>query len=450
MKRILCVLLSALMCITMFSGCVSEPDPLRVLVDADGADWEVNSCKGIMEEFLKSVEAMGGPGNVELEVLPALGDAREAAIDRIRTEIMSGGGPDVFIVRSDHGENPRELLFPIAEKALYNGFFLPLDEYIENAQFMEWDKHTKAIMDAGRNEHGQQIIPLMYTVPLTFYRESDIPGVKPGVETTWQDMIEDECGVLSAAAAWDRRVFEEFHYIHAATHYIEYILGDFADYENDELLFSEEELIERTVEVLEMGKAYEQKAFTDIPHYQTTMRIGYDYDVQYGQSTGFWIDTRANSDPYNGIRYKDAQTMIPIYSDDGGVTATVSAFAAINGNTKYAEDAFFILDLLLSPMYQQNFDLYDEFFVSTEPGIPVHEDLMQKAYPIRKIFFITDENYKEYSRVREQITRVYFRGDMMEVFDEMYSQCWHADEKGKDIVPIISEYYKRLKQMMAE
>ena len=75
---------------------------------------------------------------------------------------------------------------------------------------------------------------------------------------------------------------------------------------------------------------------------------------------------------------------------------------------------------------------------------------MQKAYPIRKIFFITDENYKEYSRVREQITRVYFRGDMMEVFDEMYSQCWHADEKGKDIVPIISEYYKRLKQMMAE
>lgn len=450
MKRVLCVLLSALICIAVFSGCTDKSEPLRVLVDADGADWEVNSCKGIMEEFLKSVEAMGGPSNVELEVLPALGDAREAAIDRIRTEIMSGSGPDVFIVRSDVGGNLRELLFPIAEKALENGFFLPLDDYIEKAQFMEWDKHTKAIMDAGRNEYGQQIIPLMYTIPLTFYREEDIPEVKTGVETTWQDMIEDKSGILSTAATWNHRKFEAFHFAHADNHYIEYILGDFADYESDKLLFSEEGLLERTTEVLEMEKAYEEKAFTDIPHYQTPMFIGYDYDVQYGQSINFWRDTRANGDPYNGIRYKDAQTMIPIYSDDGGVTATISAFAAINGNTKYAEDAFFIVDLLLSPMYQQGFDLYDEYFASTTPGIPVHEDLMQKAYPIGKIFFITDENYKEYSRVREQITRVLFRGDLMEVFDMMDTQCHHAYEKGEDIAPIVSDYYGMLKQMIAE
>ena len=41
-----------------------------------------------------------------------------------------------------------------------NHLSLPLDNYIENAKYMGWDKFLPVVMDAGRNDEGQQIIPL--------------------------------------------------------------------------------------------------------------------------------------------------------------------------------------------------------------------------------------------------------------------------------------------------
>ncbi len=47
---------------------------------------------------------------------------------------MSGKGPDVFIVACPGGvfNNPSEALFAVPEKAMQNGLFLTLDDYIEN------------------------------------------------------------------------------------------------------------------------------------------------------------------------------------------------------------------------------------------------------------------------------------------------------------------------------
>ena len=182
MKRALCVLLAVVLIVSIFSGCaeageVGELEPLRILVDANASEFAERSCKKMMEEFVEYAASIGGPTDVIIEVLPDLDAARESAIERIRTEIMGGGGPDLFIVRSDRGEvSRRELLFPIPEKAMENGLFLPLDKYIKKAQFMEWDKHTEAIMDAGRDRYGQQMIPMVYTTPLTFTAQRISPA----------------------------------------------------------------------------------------------------------------------------------------------------------------------------------------------------------------------------------------------------------------------------------
>jgi len=457
MKRALCILLTVVMIIAMFSGCAEageagELEPLRILVDADAPEFAEESCKKMMEEFIEYAVSVGGPTDVVIEVLPSLDNARESALDRIRTEIMAGDGPDLFIVRSDRGVNDRDLLFPIPEKAMENGLFLPLDKYIKKAQFMEWDKHTKAIMDAGRDRFGQQMIPMVYTTPLTFYRTADIPDVKPEADTSWQDMLEDETNILRTAATWRHSVKGNDEFKESENSYLEYILGDLADFRKDKLLFSEEELLQRVIEVIETENAYKEKEISSgFAHYQTRIYPGFDYDLDHHLGPGLWIDTRyTKPDQYRGIQFKDEQTMIPIYSDDGGVTATIAAFTAINANTRRAEDAFFIMDLLLSRYWQQQLNLYDVYFGGGAAGIPVHEDLMQKGYPIRPIFYIKQANYQEYSRVREQITRAYFRGDFTDSFEELYKECKPAYVSGKDIEPIVAEFYQKLKIMIAE
>ena len=46
-------------------------------------------------------------------------------------------------------------------------------------------------------------------------------------------------------------------------------------------------------------------------------------------------------------------TMVPIYSENGDVTATVQVYTGINRNTKHPEEAFFVVDYLMSAQAQQ-------------------------------------------------------------------------------------------------
>ncbi|MBP3704706.1 MAG: hypothetical protein J6I98_04140, partial [Clostridia bacterium] len=370
-----------------------------------------------------------------------------------RTEIMSGDGPDLYIVNCRKGLNNREPLFPVPEKAMTGGLFLSLDDYIDNAQFMEWDKHTKAIMDAGRDEYGQQIVPMAYTLPLTFYRTADVPDVKPDADTSWQDMLADESGVLKAATAWRHDEIAESRFADYSDNYLEYILGNLANFENDELLVTQEELLERVTEVIEIDKACDSgEASETPPHYQTCMYVGFDYGPRLDGQPYTSIEPRSwLPESYRGIHFNDPQTMIPIYSDDGGVTATVTGFMAIDANTDRAEDAFFLLDFIMSREWQRKNVLYAHY-EKEAGGIPVHEDLMQRTCPIfaRSQFYLLDENYAEYSRVREQINRVYFQGTFTDIFDDMYWECRSAYDRGEDLMPIVEEYYTQLKILMAE
>jgi len=429
MKKMVSVLLIVLMIMAMFSGCAPEPDTMRICLDvgAMGAGNPV-PAEQVMQEFLSTIVLMGGPEDVILEIVPAGGSEGTMALKRLRTEIMAGEGPDLFIVTCGGGpyENKGDALFPIPEKAMKSGLFLPLDEYIENAQYMEWDKQIPAIMDAGRDEYGQQIIPLAYTLPVTFCRAEEYLE-KPSAETTWQDMVEDG-GMLSVAATGpydDSYGFQRFNFL-------EYALGELADYDEEKLLFTEEELLQRTTEMLSLWDRYENDAFSQVPNF---------YQSRITESMFYMADT-------NGIGKEEERRMIPIYSDDGGTTVSVAAFAAINANTTYPEDAFFVLDLLMSRSYQQKFDLYRDYLCKF-CAVPVDEDLLHQSAPIED-FYLTDINYQEYVRVRDQIQHVRFRGGLDLVLKDMLDDCVEAQNNQRNYTAIVSEYYRKMERMLGE
>lgn len=437
--RVLFSLLILLLC----CGCKeNKSSPLRVCVDFGYAIPNLLSeaeVERLLETFQDYGQAYGGPVDYELEIVPASGPERDTALDRLRTEIMAGGGPDVFYVANLSQENTgTDGLFPIPEKSMAEGIFLPLDEYIENSsQFTDWDNQIEPIMAAGRTEEGQVVVPLSYTLPVTFYRRSDVPNTYTA-DTTWADMLADESGILQAAGTWYHPAatfYEDF--VGGKGDFLENILGKLADYEKEELQFTPEDLLERAEEILALKEKEAAGELTAVPkHFQLSLSLNYDGSPQYHEWTPI-------------PRYEDL-TMVPIYSDDGGATATIVSFAAVNTNTARPADAFFVIDILLSDTIQRSSNVSYKLLLLK--ALPVQADLgkeWDRDYRIRGWGF-SEANFEEYCRVREQITNVQFQSLLTQELDDFYGKLQMAETNGQDPAQLAAEAYAAMERALKE
>jgi len=455
-KLFACLMVLALLCLTacgnmssvrctddvMVYGDMKAKDPLRICIDMyHAASFGYEG----MEEFLERLNGLVGLSDVIIECIPSDQDengrlqetsVRAAALDRIRAEIMAGEGPDVFIMEYrymidrlsyevDYGKT--NCLFKYPEKAMENGIFLPLDEYMENStQLTEWDKQIEAVLAAGQNDEGQQIIPLNYSFPLLAYPKTTGEHI-PDKKYTWDDMLTHpdllpysldlaNFGFLNTRDnEWSQPSADLVH-----------VLGTYADFEKEELLITEEELLKTVREIL----SFEQK----------------DQYESVEQAEEIEIDTYYLRDE----RYNKPMTFMPYYSRNGGVTAEIYAFAAVNRNTKRPEDAFKVIDLLMSKEFQRTSRLYHEVICLN--SLPLHEELFQKTTPLGGMqSSMTDENFAAFSAVRAQLTDAVFESEGVFMLQMMLSHCMHASEKGERTVEeIVHEYYIDLERRMRE
>ena len=96
------------------------------------------------DALTKTLSRMLGYGkdfSLLVEALPSSGQERDIAASRIRTEIMAGKGPDLFLCAQrmrglSSGPDP---FFKFPVKAMSNHIFMPLDNYIEKAEDIDWD-----------------------------------------------------------------------------------------------------------------------------------------------------------------------------------------------------------------------------------------------------------------------------------------------------------------------
>ena len=115
---------------------------------------------GHIHDFTSKFKYFTGIEDVQLIYLPRQGVERETKLQRLRTEVMSGAGPDIFIVNCGSADYA---LFPYPEKMMNSGFFLLLDDYIENhAQFTDWDKQEQVTEVIFTNELSK-VLALMST-----------------------------------------------------------------------------------------------------------------------------------------------------------------------------------------------------------------------------------------------------------------------------------------------
>ncbi len=453
-KLIACLMVLVLLCLTacgsggfanhgknvMVYGKSETKDPLRICIDMyhGSSSPEVE----IMEEFLERLNGIAGLSDVVIEYIPSdqdgngrLRDAsvRSAALDRIRAEIMAGEGPDVFIMEYTSATDPltymvdsnkTNCLFKFPEKAMENGVFLPLDAYMENnTRLTEWNKQIEVVLAAGRNEEGQQIIPLNYGFPLLAYPKSEGEHI-PDKQYTWDDMLTHPDLLPFSLDLANFGWFDHEWCLSNAD--LVHVIGTYADFEKEELLITEEELLKTVREIMSLEKKDTYESVDKAEEIDTSIYLMRDE------------------------HFNNPMTFMPFYSRNGGVTAEIYAFAAVNRNTKRPEDAFKVIDLLMSKEFQRTSRLYNKVICLN--SLPMHEELFQKSTPLGGgQDSMTDENFAAFSAVRAELTDAVFESEGVFMLDGMFSDCIHASENGeKTVEEIVHECYTDLERRVRE
>lgn len=446
MKKAISFLLCFAVLFTLFPGCAEKkPEPLRLLVDLELGGVRFSSIEASTERFLSWAREQGGPEDVEVEYLPGEGAERETAVTRLRTEIMSGKGPDLFLLDcpSTFHLDP-DGLFPYPEKAMNSQIFLPLDELIETAGSPDWEKLTPQVMAAGQTEEGQLLVPLAYTFGVTLWKQKDMPPLETGL--TWQEAAESGDPALTFSAAWDPS--DSYPY----QNYLSDVLGDLADYGAEKLAFSQDDLFGLTKEALDLRARRQEGEFDSLPKsLQTVMGVECSSQLFFGADA---IGYTGNGDPL---------TMAPFPNRAGGITATVSSYAGISRNTKRPEDAFALLDLLLDPKLQkESMDdgLWDWLLYMT--ALPIHEELGQEEHRAASSgWYLDKDNFQELCRLREQITAAKFNTCLDQRINRLYLSCKEAlqrqreeggsqEELDREVEKLVSDAYVEMQLMLAE
>lgn len=354
----------------------TEMTVVSVLIDLP-TDTGLTPPGDVMEKTLRDMPGYMKDFMLKIEYIPPhfTGQEREAAISRVRTEIMAGEGPDLFICAQKlfnvtaGPEDQAVFNFPV--QAMKNHLFLPLDEYIEKAEYLDMDALQPVVMAAGRNEEGQQILPLAYTFRATLFdREEYTPTAE--LPMTWEEMAEDPDPAIRVSCGY----------------YLPNVIGELADYSKDEPAFSEEELCALAIKW--------QDTWLTVPE---NLR-------EEDRPLFLPIDMQCFSDAEVDLAGEREYTIIPSYNLSGGVTADITTFGAINRNARCPEEAFRILDYLMDPEIQQTSPL----FQGRMEGLPVYTGTGNSDTPANSYWQMNETNYQAITQAQEHINIANFPG----------------------------------------
>lgn len=270
-------------------------------------------------------------------------------------------------------------------------------------------------MEAGKNEEGQLLLPMSYQITAMLF-DSELYSCTEELPMTWEMMTVSNDPMIQYAGSFQS---------------INNFFGELADYQNDQLTFTEGELLLRYSELRDLKRLRDQQDLRELY-------------TEKGRT--ILLDIGAPAIPLLGDKLDDSSPnyiMIPMYNVDGGVTANITSFAAINRNTKYPELSFRMLDSLLSKDVQSKCRLYGNVM-----GTPVHMDLAQKGQPAQTVFggtwYMSEWNFAQFSSLRDQVNEVKFYTEL----DELLIRI--SGEESKPLDEVVHDNYTKMQMLLAE
>ncbi len=190
------------------SGCNSRSNTdaytLWVVTEESTSDGMNYQAKEIAQRMEEEYEGL----TIKIDILPTEEEEREIVLKQLRTKIMAGNGPDVYLLPTgnaltlDYPENSHrktrtiqiEPLFLDVTQATQNGLFADLQTYYALDESLGIDALNATIMNAGVLSGRRYILPLRYDIPAIFTAPNQ-----------WENYgITEEIMTTNAAALTDR------------------------------------------------------------------------------------------------------------------------------------------------------------------------------------------------------------------------------------------------------
>jgi len=400
-RKSLALILIWVLCAAFLCGCGSEVaensgETLWVVTEQSTSDG-MNLQAQIIAERLEQAH----PGlTIEMEILPLDRQEREVRIKRLRTQIMSGKGPDVYLLPTG-GETATdyefrlhfrarmytavEPLFSDVACAMRNGIFADIQPYYQADEELNTEDLKQEIMDAGVVKGSRYVLPLRFTMPVILTAPEDWSSCGLSAELLGSDLRHLVQWALSQDAP---RIAAGLQLPEDAS------LLPMPDYDQGDIRVSQEEIAHymrsyqgwgttarRTI--LEMLDDWEERwaayiwdtnwswkrpisnltwntasdmvmSFHTIDEFNSVRH--YIYKGTYWRTEGMalYVTNLADSLESLGIAKREGVClkMFPLLTMDGSISASVSYFGAVGRNCKKPELAYEFLRQFLEEEFQ--------------------------------------------------------------------------------------------------
>lgn len=258
---------------------------------------------------------------ITIEVLSKDEMKRENQLQKMRTQIMAGEGPDIYILETDDEltdkSNKKESLFANVNKTMESGVFESLTSYMEADDYWGEQPMDDVFLKVGQMDEQQYLLPLACDYYVLTGKNVDEPELGNNImewlsyiNVTDDDTIKNDCSLIEMQSA---RLFQPA-----------------IDYENKSVTIEKEKWISyMTGYLVPYWKAWYEMEHTDESMY-------YVWNIQLVMD-----DMQMVADEtYNLCK------IIP--GLEGERKATVKAWGAVGNNSEYKQEAYDFLMLFLN------------------------------------------------------------------------------------------------------
>ena len=314
-------------------------------------------------------------------VSPKEGDTaeREAEIHQLNTEILSGKGPDLFIMEGNRLTNVN--LFPDIEKSMMNGAFLDLTDVMDSNEFTT-ENFYMPLLDAGKLKGKQYILPLCFSVPTLTSAESVLKDSGFDMQAASKSLVATMDELLRIYKEKPMLVVMDFSMTSALSQPI-------IDYKNHTINLD-------TVSCRQT-LAYEKEFRTGEISYEMQNGLFDSFNPEVVQ------DYFANGEPFASLdpSYMTVGLLrqcaalgiktvtLPIPNELGGVTAEIGSYAMGNRNTKHPAEVKALLAYLLSEECQSSSAFADKDM------FPVRRGCLKKCMEAQYQFSVYDASHEK-------------------------------------------------------
>lgn len=365
MKRLTALFLVLAAFLSLFTACGEDeipdgPAELWVVTEQTSKYGMNTQARMVTEQFAELYPNV----TVKMDILPTDDEERAAYLQKLRTQIMSGGGPDLYLLPTNsvaatgkgQGLKRVEPLFRDVERSMHNYLFYDISEFYDTDETLNKDALNTSVMDGCVIDGARYALPLRYDIGVYLVDRENLEALGGSVEVfsgTYLDVVNNALalgneGLLFGSISTDWSC----------------CLPKQIDYVNGTLNVTEEA-------VAEFMRCTQLWLSCDI----TTLSINgfnaspliYIYDGTQFADSGFGVYATSlstlPSDMLLANLLGEDLEMYPIRDCNGSINATIDYYAAVGAGSTYPRLAYEFAKLFLQEELQ-----HETYMTSTSYG----------------------------------------------------------------------------------